>query len=84
MFVFILFIQFTNMIMKTTEESKKFSFKVMERKEKKKRRATDRLQNGKGQTKLKIVSLVKNSHIYYCLLLKLTIFFTLQIYFVQF
>ncbi|XP_060589236.1 EF-hand calcium-binding domain-containing protein 7-like isoform X7 [Ruditapes philippinarum] len=31
--------QFTNMIMKTTEDSKKFSMKVMEKKERKKRRA---------------------------------------------
>ena len=37
----------------------------MERKEKKKRRATDRLQNGKGQTKLKIVSLVKVNYFFY-------------------
>lgn len=40
--------EFTNMIMKTTEESKKFSIKVMEKKERKKKRVEKRSSDENG------------------------------------
>lgn len=39
-------LQFTNMIMKTTEDSKKFSKKVMEKKERRKKREAEKAHSG--------------------------------------